>query len=94
MNIPIWVWILTLGLTIAVLVVDVLIIGRRPHVPSIGEAGRYLALYIMLAVLFGLGVWHFSGPDFATQYFAGWLTDYSLRPPRVGTAWLLKLRPR
>jgi len=78
MNVPVWVWILTLGLTMLVLMVDVLIIGRRPHVPSMREAGRYLTLYVALAVLFGLGVWYFSGADFATQYFAGWLTEYSL----------------
>src|SRR5665811_100937 len=78
MNVPLWVWILTIGLTGVLLLVDVLIIGRRPHVPSMGEAGRYLAFYITLAVLFGLGVWYFSGADFAAQYYAGWLTEYSL----------------
>src|SRR5450759_3430030 len=78
MNVQPWVWILTIGLTLVVLLVDVMISGRRPHVPSMGEAGRYLALYVMLAVLFGLGVWYFSGADYATQYFAGWLTEYSL----------------
>jgi tellurite resistance protein TerC len=78
MNVPVWVWILTLALTSVFLLVDVLIIGRRPHVPSMGEAGRLLGLYVTLAVLFGLGVWHFSGADFATQYFAGWVTEYSL----------------
>jgi tellurite resistance protein TerC len=78
MNVPVWVWILTLALTGVFLLVDVLIIGRRPHVPSMGEAGRLLALYLTLAVLFGLGVWHFSGADFATQYYAGWVTEYSL----------------
>jgi len=78
MNVPMWVWILTIGLTVALLLVDVVIIGRRPHVPSMGEAGRYLAMYVSLAVLFGLGVWHFSGADYAAQYYAGWLTEYSL----------------
>jgi len=78
MNVPVWVWILTLGLTSVFLLVDVLIIGRRPHVPSMGEAARHLAFYVTLAVLFGLGVWYFSGADFATQYFAGWVTEYSL----------------
>jgi len=43
-----------------------------------GEAGRHLAFFVSLAVLFGLGVWYFSGADFATQFFAGWLTEYSL----------------
>jgi tellurite resistance protein TerC len=78
MNVPLWVWILTIGLTTAVLLVDVVIIGRRPHVPSMTEAARYLAIYVILAVLFGLGVWHFSGADYAAQYYAGWLTEYSL----------------
>jgi tellurite resistance protein TerC len=78
MNIPMWVWTLTIGVTTVLLLVDVLVIGRSPHIPSMWEAGRYLALYVSLAVLFGLGVWYFSGADFATQYFAGWLTEYSL----------------
>jgi tellurite resistance protein TerC len=78
MNVPLWVWILTIGLTGLVLVVDVVIIGRRPHVPSMAEAGRYLAMYVALALIFGLGVWHFCGTDYAAQYYAGWLTEYSL----------------
>jgi tellurite resistance protein TerC len=78
MNVPLWVWILTIGLTSFILLVDVVIIGRRPHVPSMAEAGRYLGLYMSLAALFGLGVWYFSGADYAAQYYAGWLTEYSL----------------
>jgi tellurite resistance protein TerC len=78
MNVQPWVWILTIGVTGVLLLVDVVIIGRRPHVPSMAEAGRYLAMYVVLALLFGLGVWHFSGADFAAQYYAGWLTEYSL----------------
>jgi tellurite resistance protein TerC len=78
MNVPLWVWILTLAVTGVLLLIDVWVIGRRPHVPSMGEAGRHLAFFVTLAILFGLGVWYFSGADFAAQYFAGWLTEYSL----------------
>ena len=78
MNVPLWVWILTIGLTGVLLLVDVVIIGRRPHVPSMAEAGRYLAMYLALAFFFGVGVWYFSGADFAAQFYAGWLTEYSL----------------
>ena len=78
MNVPGWVWILTLGLTSVFLFVDVLIIGRRPHVPSMRETGGLLVFFITLAVLFGLGVWYFSGAEYAAQYFAGWMTEYSL----------------
>ena len=34
MNVPLWVWILTIGLTGVLLLVDVVIIGRRLHVPT------------------------------------------------------------
>jgi tellurite resistance protein TerC len=78
MNVPPWIWILTIGLTGVLLLVDVVVIGRRPHVPSMAEAGRHLAFFVGTAILFGVGVWAFSGADFAAQYYAGWLTEYSL----------------
>jgi tellurite resistance protein TerC len=73
-----WVWYLTIGILIAVLVVDVFVIGRRPHEPSMKEASLAIAFYVGLAVLFGIGVWIFSGGQFAGEFFAGWITEYSL----------------
>jgi tellurite resistance protein TerC len=64
--------------TIAVLLFDVFIIGRRPHEPSMKETGTYLAIYVGLAVAFGIGVWAFSGHQYGAEFFAGWLTEYSL----------------
>jgi tellurite resistance protein TerC len=78
MNVPLWVWILTLSVTSVLLLFDVWVIGRRPHVPSMAEVARHLAFFVTLAVLFGVGIWYFSGADYAAQYFAGWLTEYSL----------------
>jgi tellurite resistance protein TerC len=73
-----WVWWVTIGLTSAFLVVDVLIIGRRPHEPSMREVSRDLVAYICGAILFGLGVMYFAGAEYAGEFFAGWLTEYSL----------------
>ncbi len=78
MDVHPWLWGVTVLVTAAVLLVDVVVIGRRPHEPSMGEAGRYLAVYIGLAVLFGLGVWFFAGGQYGGEFFAGWLTEYSL----------------
>ncbi len=78
MAVPTWLWFLTLAVMAALLLVDVLIVGRRPHVPSRRETGTALGLYIGAAVLFGLGVWYFSGLQFAAEFYAGWLTEYSL----------------
>jgi tellurite resistance protein TerC len=73
-----WVWYLTIGVLVAVLVIDIFVIGRRPHEPSMKEAGLAIAFYVGLAVLFGIGVWIFSGGQFAGEFFAGWITEYSL----------------
>jgi tellurite resistance protein TerC len=71
-------WIITLGVTIAVLLFDVIVIGRRPHEPSKRETATYLTIYVGLAVVFGLWVWLFHGSQFGLEFFAGWLTEYSL----------------
>jgi tellurite resistance protein TerC len=78
MNVPAWGWFLTIGLMTVVLVVDVFVIARRPHVPSMGEASRHLAFYVTAAILFGLFVWWEWGGRSAGEFYAGWLTEYSL----------------
>jgi tellurite resistance protein TerC len=72
-------WIITLAVTIAVLLFDVVVVARRPHEPTTRECVGYLTFYIVLAVLFGmLWVWRSHGGQFGLQFFAGWLTEYSL----------------
>jgi TerC family integral membrane protein len=77
-NVPTWLWVATLGVTLAFLLVDVLVIGRRPHEPSMGESARHLSFFVGSAVVFGFGVFVFAGGEFAGEYYAGWLTEYSL----------------
>src|SRR6476469_7628125 len=71
-------WIVTLAVTIAVLLFDVVVIGRRPHEPTTRETATYLSIYIGMAVAFGVWVWYFHGSQFGLEFFAGWLTEYSL----------------
>jgi tellurite resistance protein TerC len=77
-NVSAWVWIATLVALVAVLAVDLLIIGRRPHEPTMRESGLWVALYVALALVFGLGVWFVSGGRAAGEFYTGWLTEYSL----------------
>jgi tellurite resistance protein TerC len=78
MGVASWVWAVTLLTMTAVLIADLLIIGRRPHEPSMRESSIWVSIYVGLAILFGLGIWYFSGPVYAAQFYAGWLTEYSL----------------
>jgi tellurite resistance protein TerC len=73
-----YVWYITVGVLLALLAFDVFIIGRRPHEPTTKESATAIAFYVGLAVVFGLGVWAFSGGQYAGEFFAGWLTEYSL----------------
>lgn len=78
MDVPTWVWWTTLIVTVSVLLFDIVVIGRRPHEPSTKEVSISLSIYVGLAVLFGIGVWVLAGHQFGTEFFAGWLTEYSL----------------
>lgn len=78
MNVSTGVWIITLIALTAVLVVDLLIIGRRPHEPSLRESGLWVGFYVTLALLFGLVVWALWGGTAAGEFYTGWLTEYSL----------------
>ena len=78
MNIPGWIWAPTLVLYAVLFTVDLLVVGRRPHVPSTAECLRWLGLYIGLGVAFGFALWSFAGHEHGVEFFAGWLTEYSL----------------
>ncbi|ADU01308.1 MULTISPECIES: TerC family protein [Mycolicibacterium] len=71
-------WGITLAVTIGILLFDVLVIGRRPHEPSKRETGTALTIYIALAIAFGVWTWTFHGSEYGVEFFAGWLTEYSL----------------
>ena len=78
MDVPTWLWWSTIIVTTAFLLVDLLVIGRRPHEPSMKEVSLHLAFFVGLAVVFGIGVFVFAGNQYGTEFFAGWLTEYSL----------------
>lgn len=61
-----------------ILLADVLLIFKRPHVPSAKESTIWVLFYAGLAVVFGLLLWQLISADKATEFYAGWLTEYSL----------------
>ncbi len=78
MQLPTWFTIATfVGLT-ALLLGDLAIVARRPHEPSIKEASLWVGFYVALALAFGVVLLSVAGGEFATEFYAGWLTEYSL----------------
>jgi tellurite resistance protein TerC len=78
LNVSTWVWVVTLVVLGVVLAIDLLIIGRRPHEPSIRESSLWVGFYVAFALIFGAGLWLTRGGSTAGQFYTGWLTEYSL----------------
>ncbi|MDF2554229.1 MAG: tellurium resistance protein TerC [Microbacterium sp.] len=78
-EIPVWFEITALVVLVLVLVADLLIILKRPHIPSMKEATLWVAFYVSLALVFAVVLFGVTGSaDAAGEFVAGWLTEYSL----------------
>ncbi len=78
MEVAPWIWWTTVIITTGFLLFDVFVIGRRPHEPSMREVSIALAVYVGAAVVFGIAVFALAGGRYGGEFFAGWLTEYSL----------------
>lgn len=76
--VPTWVWIATIAGIIALLLFDFFFHVRKAHTPTLREAAVWSAIYVSIAVLFGVGVWIFGGTDMGQEYFAGYVTEKAL----------------
>ncbi|GHI04065.1 hypothetical protein Scel_23860 [Streptomyces cellostaticus] len=54
------------------------LIGRKPHDVSVKEAGVWTVVRVVLACLFGLGLFWYGGTGPAGEFFAGYITEKSL----------------
>jgi tellurite resistance protein TerC len=78
MGVPGQAWLLTVVAIAALVAVDFYFHVRRAHVPALRESALWSALYVGIAIVFGLGVAFFGGGDMGAQYFAGWITEKAL----------------
>jgi tellurite resistance protein TerC len=75
---PVWFEIGSLVVLTLILAADLLLILKRPHIPSTRESTLWVVFYVTLALIFAGLMWIFAGPEYAGQFVAGWLTEYSL----------------
>jgi tellurite resistance protein TerC len=78
MHVSALVWVVTLVALIGIFAVDLLIVGRRPHEPLMRETAIWVGVYVGLAVVFGVVLLAAYGSRYGGEFFAGWLTEYSL----------------
>ena len=78
MDVPALVWWLTVVGIIGLLAFDFFFHVRKAHIPTLREAAVWSAIYVGIAILFGVGVWVFGGATMGTEYFAGYVTEKAL----------------
>ncbi|MGZ6792226.1 MAG: TerC family protein, partial [Mycobacteriales bacterium] len=79
LDVHLYTWAATLGGLVLVLAFDQWVAHRKgEHEFSVGEATRWVAFYVGLAVAFGIGLGIVGGHQAGVEFFAGYLTEYSL----------------
>lgn len=78
MNVTLLTWAIVVGAILALIVIDLLTISRKPHEVMFKEAAGWSIFYIGVAIAFGVWVWQSAGSVYGTEYFAAYLVEKSL----------------
>jgi len=71
-------WILFGVFIVSMILLDALVFRRKSHTVSLRESLGWTALWVSLALLFCLGVYHYRGPELALQFLTAYLIEESL----------------
>ncbi len=78
MSISPYAWEVSIALIVALLLYDYFFHIRKAHIPTLAESTRWSAVYVGVAVLFGVAVFFLGGSQMGTEYFAGYITEKAL----------------
>ena len=78
MDVSVWAWGATVAVVVGLLAFDFVGHVRTPHAPSLRESAVWSAVFVGIAVVFGLIVLWAWGAGYAGEYFAGYITEKSL----------------
>jgi tellurite resistance protein TerC len=81
-NVPLWVWIVLLGVIVAMLAVD-LLLHRQAHEIALREAAIWSSIWVSIGLIAGGVIWWFYGADFGLQYYSGYIIEKSLSVDNV-----------
>jgi tellurite resistance protein TerC len=73
-----WLWIGFNLFILAMLALDLGVLQRRAHQIGLREALVWSIFWVVLSLLFNLGVWHYAGSAKALQFLTGYVIEKSL----------------
>jgi len=76
--VPLWLWGVAVAVVAGVAAADLLLSGRGEREPGLREAALCTLGVVALGALFGGALAAVADPRASGQFFAGWLTEYSL----------------
>ena len=71
-------WIGFVGFVLAMLVIDLGFFHKKAHEVSLKEAAIWSAVWVALALVFNLGVYHWFGAERALEFTTGYLIEKAL----------------
>ena len=79
----IWLWVGFNVFVLAMLAVDLFVFHKEAHEVSSAEAATWTVVWVVLALMFGAGIYVFMGRDAGLEYFAGYLIEKALSVDNV-----------
>jgi tellurite resistance protein TerC len=71
-------WVVTIGLVLGLLALDLVVAGRKPHTIEFREAAAWSIFYVAIAIAFGVVFALVTDWEWGAQYFAGYIVEKSL----------------
>lgn len=78
MDASIWMWVGFNVFVVALLAFDLGLLNRRPKVIGVREAMTLSAFYVVLALIFAAGLFHFADTETGLAFLTGYLVEKSL----------------
>lgn len=77
-DVPLWVWAVTIAVTLGFFAFDFYSHVRHAHVPTVRESGFWSLFYVVIALLFALGIGFAWNWAHAGDFLAGYVTEKAL----------------
>ena len=77
-EVPLTIWLITIVVIAGLLLFDFVFHVRKAHIPTLKEAAIWSAIYVGIALIFGVLVWVFGGNQMGAEYFSGYILEKAL----------------
>jgi tellurite resistance protein TerC len=82
-DVHLWHWVAFGAFVVLLLVLDLAVVHRRSHEPSLRESAVFTVIWCAIALAFNVLLWFWRGGDVAIKFLTGYLVEWSLSMDNV-----------